>query len=149
MSFCYSGSCLGWKKRKINSLSDSQKMLLYVWESWAEPESQIAQSSLKEIWQQWMSENTTGQAKDTHVYFTWLSHGCLAAKVLHLFGNASASSMPFKQGFSCTNKRKQVPCWNNELPCLWSDTCVEWDKAQKRRAQGLIIWTVLGSWMWT
>lgn len=77
-----------------------------------------------------MSESIRDQTEDTHVYFTLLSHGRLAVEVTHLFGNASASSMNFKQGdqgFSCTNKRKQAPCWDDvfELLCLWFGTCME------------------------
>lgn len=32
-----------------------------------------------------------------------------------------------------------------ELPCLWSDTCMEGDKGQKRGAPGLIVRTALES----
>lgn len=97
----------------------------------------------KKIWQQRMS--ITGQTKDTHVYFTRLSHGrlsliCLVTQVHHQCLSTEAAGC-----FSCTNKGKQAPCRDNvfELPCLWSDTCMEWDKGQKRRAQGLIRRTVL------
>lgn len=89
-----------------------------------------------------MRESILSEAKDTHVCFSRVSHGHVATGP-HLFGNASASSVPFNQGeraFSCTNKRKQAPCWDNvfEVPCLWSDTCIESDKGQNRQTDGLI-----------
>lgn len=89
-----------------------------------------------------MRESILSEAKDTHVCCSRVSHGHVAAHP-HLFGNASASSVPFNQGeqaFSCTNKRKQAVHAGImfEVPCLWSDTCIESDKGQNRQTDGLI-----------
>lgn len=101
----------------------------------------------KKIQQQWMRESILSKAKDTHVCCSRVSHGHVAAHP-HLFGNASASSVPFNQGeqaFSCTNKRKQAV--HAGIMCLRYHVCGRTPASSQIRVKTgkLTVWSLCKS----
>lgn len=95
---------LCWKRNiwLMGNVTVFEGIIMWAWKS-NSPKRFVSDTTAVNKW------CATGRTKNPCVYFTWLSHGCVPAKGPHLFGNISASPVPFKlrdQGFSCTNKKE-------------------------------------------